>query len=95
MNILISSDNLTAVSFGIIGKSEIEINTELKTLKELLINLIEKYPNLEKEFFKENYELTDYICIFVNDKPISALNMLETELKNNDNLLFFIPVSGG
>ena len=79
----------------IIGKSEIEINTELKTLKELLINLIEKYPNLEKEFFKENYELTDYICIFVNDKPISALNMLETELKNNDNLLFFIPVSGG
>ncbi|KYK20587.1 hypothetical protein AYK21_05880 [Thermoplasmatales archaeon SG8-52-2] len=79
----------------IIGKSEIEIKTDFKTLRELLISLVEKYPKLEKEFFKENHELTDYICIFVNDKPISALNMLETELKNNDNLLFFVPVSGG
>jgi MoaD family protein len=80
---------------NIIGKSELEINTDLKTLRELLISLVEKYPKLEKEFFKKNHELTDYICIFINDNPISALKMLETELKNNDNLLFFVPVSGG
>jgi MoaD family protein len=79
----------------IIGKPEIELKTETKTLMDLLISLIEKYPNLEKEFFKKNHELTEYICIFVNDKPISALNMLETQLKNDDNLLFFVPVSGG
>jgi molybdopterin converting factor small subunit len=57
--------------------------------------LIERYPKLEKEFFTNKDELTDYICIFVNDKPISALNGLNTNLKNGDNLLFFIPVSGG
>jgi MoaD family protein len=79
----------------IIGKPEIELDTDLKTLKELLKNLIKKYPKLKKEIFKENFELTDYVCIFINDKPISALNMLDTELKNGDNLLFFVPVSGG
>ena len=79
----------------IIGKSEIELITEIETLKDLLISLVDKYPKLEKEFFKEDHELTEYICIFVNDKPISALNMLETQLKNGDNLLFFVPVSGG
>ena len=79
----------------IIGKSEIEMNLEINTLKDLLNSLVTRYPKIEKEFFKKNQELTDYICIFVNDKPISALNMLNTKLKNGDNLLFFIPVSGG
>lgn len=79
----------------IIGKPELELDSEVKTLKDILKILVDKYPKIEKEFFKKNLELTDYICIFVNDKPISALKMLDTELKNGDNLLFFIPVSGG
>ncbi len=77
------------------GKSELELDIKGKTLKDLLKILVDKYPKLEKEFYTKNDELTQYICIFVNDKPISALNFLDTELKNGDNLLFFIPVSGG
>jgi len=79
----------------IIGKSEILLNIDVNTLKDLLNSLVSKYPQIEKEVFKKEQELTDYICIFVNDKPISALNMLNTKLKNDDTLLFFIPVSGG
>ncbi|KYK34038.1 MAG: hypothetical protein AYK22_00975 [Thermoplasmatales archaeon SG8-52-3] len=79
----------------IIGKSELELNIEVITILDLLKILVKKYPKLEKEIFKKNQELTDYICIFVNDKPISAINMLDTKLKEDDNLLFFIPVSGG
>ena len=79
----------------IIGENELELEIEVKTLKDLLKILVDKYPKLEKELFTENNELTEYICIFLNDKPISALNFLDTELKNGDNLLFFIPVSGG
>ena len=78
-----------------VGKSDLEINFNETTLNDLLKLLVIKYPNLKKEVFKDNYELTEYICIFVNDKPISALNGLDTNLKNGDNLLFFIPVSGG
>lgn len=77
------------------GKSELEIDIEGHTLKDLLKMLVDRFPKLEKEFFTKKDELTEYICIFVNDKPISALNGLDTELKNGDNLLFFIPVSGG
>ena len=79
----------------IIGKPKLDLKIEVKTLKDLLKILVDKYPKLNKELFKENNELTDYVCIFINDKPISALNMLNTELKNGDTLLFFIPVSGG
>jgi len=80
---------------NIIGKSELELNIKLKTLKDLLEILVEKYPKLEKELFTKKDELTEYVCIFLNDKPISALSLLDTKLKNGDNLLFFIPVSGG
>jgi len=79
----------------IIGESELELDLKVNILRDLLNSLVSKYPKLEKELFNKGQELTDYICIFVNDKPISALNMLDTKLKNGDNLLFFIPVSGG
>ena len=77
------------------GKNKLEIDIDGRTLMDLLKILVNRYPKLEKEFFTTKDELTEYICIFVNDKPISALNGLDTELKNGDNLLFFIPVSGG
>ena len=79
----------------IIGKPELTLDIQGKTLKDLLLILVEKYPNLEKELFTINNELTEYVCIFLNDKPITVLDFLNTELKNGDNLLFFIPVSGG
>lgn len=78
-----------------VGKSELEIGFNEKTLNDLLKFLINKYPRLEKELFKENSELTEYICIFINDKPLTALNGLDTNLKNADEILFFMPISGG
>jgi MoaD family protein len=78
-----------------VGKSELEIDFKGKTLNDLLKYLVNKYPKLEKEFFKDNSELTEYICIFINDKPLSALNGIDTLIKNGDEILFFIPISGG
>ena len=79
----------------IVGKKEIEIEFNGETLDNLLRDLIEKFPKLKKELFTNNNELTEYICIFINDKPASALNNLETEIKEGDEILFFIPISGG
>ena len=78
-----------------VGKSEIELDFTGSTLKNLLKLLVDEYPKLKKEFYTKTDELTEYICMFVNDKPISALNGINTELKNGDEILFFIPVSGG
>jgi len=79
----------------IIGKKELELDFKGMTLDDLIKYLVDKYPKLKKEFYKNSQEITDYICIFVNDKPISVLNDTNTELKNGDELLFFVPVSGG
>ena len=78
-----------------VSKSELELDFDGATLEDMLKVLVNRYPRLKKEFYTKTDELTDYMCMFVNDKPISALNGINTELKNGDELLFFIPVSGG
>ena len=79
----------------ITGKSELDLDFDGKNLEDLFKSLINKYPDLKKELYTKKDELTEYVCIFLNDKPISALKGIKTELKNNDEILFFIPVSGG
>jgi len=79
----------------LVGEKELDLEFNGGTIKGLLELLVDKYPKLENEFYTEKGGLTEYICIFVNDKPISALNGVDTELKNGDVVLFFIPVSGG
>lgn len=78
-----------------VGKSELELDFDGATLEDMLKVLVNRYPRLKKEFYTKTDELTDYMCMFVNNKPISALNGINTELKNGDELLFFSPVSGG
>ena len=78
-----------------VDKSELEFNFNGITLKELLQRLVDRYPKLKTEFYTLNDDLSDHVCIIINDKPTSALNGLETELKNGDEILFFIPISGG
>jgi len=78
-----------------VGKSELKLDFDGMTLENLLKILVDRYPKLKKEFYTKTNELTEYMCVFVNDKPISALNGINTELKNDDEILFFIPISGG
>ena len=78
-----------------VGKNELELDFNGITLEDLLKELVNRYPKLNKEFYKKPGDLTDYMCIFVNDKPTTSLNGVNTELKNGDELLFFIPISGG
>jgi MoaD family protein len=79
----------------VIGKKELEIEFNGLNIYNLLELLVNKYPKLENEFFSEKGKVTDYICIFINDKPLAALNGLKTKLKNDDEILFFVPISGG
>ena len=80
---------------NIVGESELELEFDGKTLDDLIKEIVTKYPKLKEEFYKDNNELTEYVCMFVNDKPAAALNGTDTELENGDEVLFFIPISGG
>ncbi len=78
-----------------VGKKELEIEFEGITLEELFRNLIQKYPKLKNDLLKENNQITDYVSVFINDKPLSVLNGMKTKLNNGDELLLFVPISGG
>jgi molybdopterin synthase sulfur carrier subunit len=78
-----------------VDKNHFNFEFKGKTLDDLLDELILRYPRLKNELYSKKNELTEYVVIFVNDKPFSVLNGLKTKLKNNDEILFFIPVSGG
>lgn len=79
----------------VIGKGELDFDFKGIILEDFLKELVLKYPKLKNELFNKNSELTEYLCIFVNDKPMSALKGLNTKLKDGDEILFFMPISGG
>ena len=78
-----------------VGTRKLELDFNGSTVGELLEFLSNEYPKLKDEFYAENGEITDYIIVFVNDKPISALEELDTEVRDGDKILFFFPISGG
>ena len=79
----------------VVGKKELGFEFDGTTIEELCKALVNKYPKLKEELYTENDQITDYVSIFVNDKPLSVLDGLNTKLKNGDELLFFVPISGG
>jgi molybdopterin synthase sulfur carrier subunit len=79
----------------IVGKKELELEFNGGTISGLLELMVDRYPKLKDEFYRTEEGVSEYVCIFVNDKPISALNGVDTRLKDGDEVLFFIPVSGG
>lgn len=78
-----------------VGSREIEEELEGSTVSDLLDHLVDKYPKLRDELYEPDGELTDYFILFVNDRPINALDGTDTALKDGDEILFFIPISGG
>jgi molybdopterin synthase sulfur carrier subunit len=78
-----------------VGKKQLSVEFNRKTLGELLLYLVEKYPKMGDELLNDNNEITDYVSVFINDKPLSVLDGIETNLNDGDELLIFVPISGG
>ncbi len=78
-----------------VGKKQLTVDFNGKTMGELLFYLVELYPKLRDELITDKNEITDYVSIFVNDKPLSVLDGEKTNLKDGDELLIFVPISGG
>ncbi|KYK30437.1 MAG: hypothetical protein AYK23_01100 [Candidatus Proteinoplasmatales archaeon SG8-5] len=78
-----------------VGRKVVEMEFGGNTCGELLERLSGEYPALSTKFYDEDGSVTDYLIIFLNDKPISALEGLDSEVRDGDRLLFFFPISGG
>lgn len=77
---------------NLIGKEKLVMEFEDGDVKKLLNELSKKYPKFGKELENDGYM---YLSIFVNDKPLSALNGDKTKLKDGDELLLFFAIAGG
>lgn len=79
------------------GKTQMTVNIEKEiSLKELLANISQQMPELEKSFSDQQAgDAVSNGLILVNGREISVLNGLETKLYDGDEIVFVPVVHGG
>jgi len=65
------------------------------TIHEVLLEVTRRYPVLEKNVWKAQGELTEFVHVFINGENIRHLAGLETVLKPEDHVDIFPPLVGG
>ncbi|MCX9085439.1 MAG: MoaD/ThiS family protein [Candidatus Methanoperedens sp.] len=71
-----------------------ELEIEGNSVKDVLEKICGKYPGLENMLFKDG-DLQPYVNIFLNGENVIGPALLESSLKNGDEVAIFPPVSGG
>jgi molybdopterin synthase sulfur carrier subunit len=74
------------------GTKELEVDSG--TVIDVLIKINKKFPGFEKMIF-DGENIKPYVNIFLNGKNVFDLDGLKTELRMNDEIAVFPPVSGG
>ena len=65
------------------------------TLREVLHEVIRRYPVLANFIWKDEDELAQAVHVFINGENIRHLAGLDTHLKTEDHVDIFPPVVGG
>jgi molybdopterin synthase sulfur carrier subunit len=65
------------------------------TMREILLEVTNRYPVLDKFIWKDNGELSEHAHIFINGENVRHLSGLDTVLKADDHVDIFPPVVGG
>lgn len=65
------------------------------TIHVVLLEVTRRYPVLEKNVWKAQGELTEFVHVFINGENIRHLAGLETVLKPEDHVDIFPPLVGG
>ena len=79
----------------IAGSGEFDLEFKGEAVSHALEKLCKLHPKLREELFDEDGNISYSVNIFANDKPLSALEEEKTSLKDGDQILIFMPVSGG
>jgi molybdopterin converting factor small subunit len=76
-----------------VGRAEVEVIVpDGVTVRHLVVHLCDQYPDLGQHVLEEDGGVTEYLTMFVNDRPVTDFNM---QLNHNDSVLMLFPISGG
>ncbi len=66
------------------------------TIRDVLNEVIARFPALQEELFNERGELHNYVHVFVNGRDVRYLaTLMNTALKESDEVDLFPAVGGG
>jgi molybdopterin synthase sulfur carrier subunit len=73
---------------------EVEVSTGT-TIGDVLIEVTQRYPILDKFIWKNEGELSEHAHVFINGENIRRMAGLETTIKPEDHVDIFPPLVGG
>ncbi|CUS77628.1 molybdopterin synthase subunit MoaD [Candidatus Kryptonium thompsonii] len=71
------------------------IEVEGQTIRELLKDMTERYPQLKRHLFSEDGRLRSFINIYVNDEDIRYLDGENTKVSEGDVVSIIPAIAGG
>lgn len=80
----------------ITGKDIEEFELKNNEIKELLNLLLKKYSSMKALLWSNRTEsINSNVSVIVNNNPIHSPNVLFTSLREGDEVIFLLPISGG
>lgn len=77
------------------GKSvRVDVGSAM-SVQQLLVQLLDKYPDLRPKLLTEDGQLNPSVHILVNGRDVRFLQGLETVITAQDTVQMFPPVGGG
>ena len=72
-----------------------QVNADGRTVREVIVNLQEKYQGITSNLFQESGELKPFVNVYVNDEDIRFLNDLDSHVKAGDTVTILPAIAGG
>ncbi len=76
-------------------KNRVEVESEGKTICELIDSLEKSYPGIRERICDENGKVCRFINIYVNEEDIRFLQGDNTPVKDGDEVAIILAIAGG
>jgi [CysO sulfur-carrier protein]-thiocarboxylate-dependent cysteine synthase len=72
-----------------------EVEASGTTLRELLADLVERFPSLGRQVLEEGNELAPFVNVYVDNEDIRTLEGLDTPVRENTTVILLPAMAGG
>lgn len=80
----------------VVGNNKIEFQIgEGKAIRDILKELVKRFPSLKGKIFDEKGKLNGYVNVFINGRNVMTKEGLDTTVCDEDRIALFPPVGGG